>query len=201
MKIQMINNFSRIEEKLKVIPHCYKQKLGRHRSKKKNFIQYFGLLNLKRTPIPLLKHIKSNAEFYINNKITFIFYGDRTKLLKFKLQFNRYEKQLIKFSSNIPYNESLSLLFIDANFDYSPFLPSKLIEYFSYEKPIIGITPVNSESMNILNEYGHFSVSEENLDILPSLILEILNKKKKIWPAPKKYNIQNITKEWVEIIG
>jgi glycosyltransferase involved in cell wall biosynthesis len=65
---------------------------------------------------------------------------------------------VVRFFRTVPYRESLELLnsadvllLIDApSGEASPFLPSKLIDYLMFAKPILGITPVRGASAELL---------------------------------------------------
>jgi glycosyltransferase involved in cell wall biosynthesis len=50
------------------------------------------------------------------------------------------------------------LLVIDADFADSPFLPSKVVDYLMFDKPIFGLSPVNSATSRVLNGIGYATV-------------------------------------------
>jgi hypothetical protein len=67
------------------------------------------------------------------------------------------------------YNEVLEyyknadiLLLIDNLVELNVFFPSKLCEYFSYQKPIIGIVPIKSTAYNHLKISNHTFVTPDN---------------------------------------
>ncbi|EPR37235.1 hypothetical protein dsx2_1178 [Desulfovibrio sp. X2] len=71
---------------------------------------------------------------------------------------------LIEFHPTVPYLDSLALqsradwlLLVDAPSPDGPsvFLPSKLIDYFGSDKPILGVTPIPGTSARVLAEAGH----------------------------------------------
>jgi hypothetical protein len=66
---------------------------------------------------------------------------------------------------NILLSKADALLIIDALESKGIFTPSKLCEYFSFQKPIIAITSKESVTSDFLSETGHlcFDVGEEDL--------------------------------------
>ena len=69
-------------------------------------------------------------------------------------------------TQKVPYLESLSvmrsadvLLVIDAPLEVSPFFPSKLADYMGANRPILGITPAQGATADILRRLGQTTVS------------------------------------------
>ena len=95
-----------------------------------------------------------------------------------------------------------AFLLIDANIQNSPFFPSKLVEYFAFTKPIIAITPENSETHKLLKETGHFLLQESNLNIIPEILIKIKSQNYKInTKITQKYELSNILNMWKDIIN
>jgi hypothetical protein len=64
---------------------------------------------------------------------------------------------IVRFEDLVPYRRSLELLrnadvllLIDATVSSSPFLPSKLVDYLTFQRPILGITPQEGVSADLL---------------------------------------------------
>lgn len=68
------------------------------------------------------------------------------------------------------------LLIIDAPSDHGPslFLPSKLIDYLPLRKPILGITPVEGPSADLLRELGYPVVDPRNVAGIAQLLQELV---------------------------
>jgi len=69
--------------------------------------------------------------------------------------------EVVRFEDMVPYRRSLELLgsanvllLIDAAMDSSPFLPSKLVDYLTFQRPILGITPQDGVSADLLQRLG-----------------------------------------------
>lgn len=65
--------------------------------------------------------------------------------------------EIVRFDDTVPYQHSLELLksadvllLIDAAMDSSPFLPSKLVDYLPFQRPILGITPQEGVAADLL---------------------------------------------------
>lgn len=72
------------------------------------------------------------------------------------------------------------LLLIDApSHGTSPFLPSKLVDYLIFRKPIIGLTPARGASANLLRRLKCPVVDPADLPGIGAAILELLN----LWQA------------------
>jgi len=210
MKKQYTNLYPDIGSRVMVIPHCYKSIIDNPGNNKNQFhiIRYFGILNTTRNPYCLLKFINKHSEYFKQKKIIFEFIGDLSIMLKYKLRSMKYDKNIISFLDKIDYkkvpnkmNESFALLLLDANFSTSPFFPSKLVEYLSYKIPIIGITPVGSETEHILKKSGHLAISEEKIEKIIPFLSERL-KSSSFRPLNiDQYNIKNISNLWINLIN
>ena len=68
------------------------------------------------------------------------------------------------------------LLIIDAPAEDGPslFLPSKLVDYLPLRKPILGITPLQGPSADLLNELGYPVVDPRDVDGIAKLIQELI---------------------------
>jgi glycosyltransferase involved in cell wall biosynthesis len=206
-KYQMF--FSQYKEKIFCIPHSFEKNINQETDIPKNdvkYVRYIGSLNDERSPVPLLKHLIDNKSFYEEKGYRFEFIGNLSKSLQkqiIKLDLPDY----VKFKKNIPYKEvdlhikkSFALLVVDANFKESLFLPSKLVEQLPYNKPLIGITPKNSETERVLTMIGHFSMQHDGLNSLPDVLLKIETRKEPNISTIEDFSISNIGRLWRNLI-
>lgn len=66
------------------------------------------------------------------------------------------------------------LLLIDAPADTSVFLPSKIVDYFLLDKPILGLTPHNGASARVLMASGHHVAPPNDQEAIYKLLVMIL---------------------------
>jgi len=66
------------------------------------------------------------------------------------------------------------LLVMDANFPRSPFLPSKVVDYLMFDKPILGLTPADSATCRFLKGIGYRSVEPNDVRAIRAMILNLL---------------------------
>jgi len=185
-------------EKTEVIPHCFDLKDYPESEKSdsdKFVISYIGAFYEKRNPemlfMALNKLIKKNP----NIKEKFI-----VKLIGAANDYAGYSEEKIKqmgikydLANNIEilpvveYKESLRLMklsdclvVIDADIPNSPFLPSKVIDYAGSGNPILGITPKDSPTAQVLEKLGYGSFSYEEVDKLKDYLADIIINKNKI---------------------
>lgn len=76
---------------------------------------------------------------------------------------------VVRFTGRVPFAESARyawsadvLLVIDAPADESLFLPSKLVDYLPLGKPILGITPENGASADLIRSLGYPVVAPDD---------------------------------------
>lgn len=145
-------------------------------------LSYIGNFYGKRSPEDLFKAIElaqvqmPGLDKYIN----FHFFGKMPgKYLTMISQLNI--NKLVFCHGEIPYHDSQKemaradvLINIDAPSDTNVFLPSKIIEYLAYEKPILAITPDKGTVNRILSEYGHICVQNNNYSLLNEILLRIV---------------------------
>lgn len=81
-----------------------------------------------------------------------------------------------------------ALVVIDAMGEDNICFPSKICDYFLFNKPIIGITPQRSVTRNILTESGHICCDESEYKQIASVIYEsFINRSNKGWMFDKNY--------------
>jgi hypothetical protein len=96
-------------------------------------------------------------------------------------EYRNIPEGLINLISTVSYKESLELMrtseiliIIDAPADLSVFLPSKLVDYLTYDRPIIGFTPKGA-SLDLITKCGGYCAdptdSRAGADVLERAIL------------------------------
>ncbi len=71
--------------------------------------------------------------------------------------------------------EANLLLVIDAPFEMSPFLPSKLVDYVGANKPIFGITPPGT-SQKLIEEMGFLVAPPHNIQDIADKLVQMIEK-------------------------
>lgn len=151
-------------KKISVTPHSYDASLmpqqGVARTSKHLNLVYTGDLYGLRSPEAMIRAL---AKVRDNDKLRIKIAGSvRNKRNHEKLADELGVSRLIEFVGQLNYQDSLRLaaaadvlLLIDAP---SPkenlFLPSKLIDYLMFNKPILGITPLQGASAELLRRLG-----------------------------------------------
>lgn len=173
-------------KKAYVLPHSYDPESIRKTDyikdeKKPCRISYVGNFYGKRTPEDLFKAIEIAMlkKPDLENLISFQFFGSMPS--KYVSMINVKElSKLVTYHGEISYQESQNemskadaLINIDAPGDINVFLPSKIIEYLAFDKPIIALTPSKGTVNRIMNEYGHISVQNGDYTLLSQIILRI----------------------------
>jgi hypothetical protein len=89
----------------------------------------------------------------------------------------------VVFQDQVPYLESLqiaasadALLLIDAPSSMpSPFLPSKLVDYLMFKKPVLGLTPKEGASADLLRLLECPVVSPDDVPAIVTVLSDLLN--------------------------
>lgn len=150
-------------DKVRVIPHAYDRRYKPETSLTQNdklHLMYSGNFYGIRTPLPLLNALQLlTPEQRAQIKVTFVgnmhfTHGQTVEEMGLS--------DVIHMQGLEPYGESLNLantadvlLLIDAPSEQSVFLPSKLVDYMMLEKPILGITPPDGESADLVRNLGY----------------------------------------------
>ena len=71
------------------------------------------------------------------------------------------------------YNSSDFFLVIDAAAERNIFFPSKLMDYFYFRKPIIGITPSAGVTSDLLRDSGNIAIPSGDIETLTEIIKQI----------------------------
>lgn len=166
------------------LPHCfdlelYKQKIKTNKTK--YVIRCLGAFYGKRSPEPFFKAIEyiANYKKELLEDVLIEFYGidDKRKRLieKYPLA-----QKFIKLFKGVNYSESLNkmqsadcLVSIDAPLNFSPFFPSKLVDYMGSNSCIFSISP-NGSANNIIDYVGGVTADISNLDDIIKKMIYIL---------------------------
>jgi glycosyltransferase involved in cell wall biosynthesis len=118
---------------------------------------------------------------------------------------------MVKFTGLLPHAQTQAitaqadvLLVIDApNLEASVFLPSKLVDYLPFYKPIIGITPLQGASAELIQRLGCPVASPNDTDAIMQILAELVE----AWKAgtlsvndsypsvASEYDIRNTTRQ------
>lgn len=202
--------------KAKYIPHMF---LNYHKSKKRScynqtfILRHIGSLYARRSPEILLKTvIKLNKVFDTQNKkIVIEFIGRAERICKNLIL--RYSKKYpyIKYVSPVPKKRadhlkktSDCLVVLDVNMKQSPFFLSKIPDYFSYQKPILGITTKGSEVERVLKMTGHMVAYYHDISSIINIVKPfIINRKKGDYKFKEtdKFKKDIVYKQWKNVIN
>ncbi len=208
----MKDKYSKItnDHSIKYIPHAFVplKETGRKVTNKgnENIIRHIGSLYKLRSPMPLINHILEFEQYYSRNSYIFEFVGRIGKDIRKQIRSIAGLPDIIRIRGSVSQKESYDLmqsadilLLIDADIEESTFLPSKLVEYLSFNKFIIGITPENSETERVLNLTGNKALHYNELDKLPAILENIPGRKHK--PEIDFFSINNVVQMWVDLIS
>lgn len=105
---------------------------------------------------------------------------------------------------NVYYQESDLFLAIDGVNYVNLFFPSKILKYFLYQKPILGITPENSVLSYELKNSGHFSLRNDDINGIANYLFNaitdydsLMNFDKNYW---KHFSTESIMATYVNIV-
>ena len=159
---------SEMGSKAQVIPHGYDRDLLKHirksdRQDSRLQLVHTGNLYGLRTPWGILNALsKLKHERRLNYDLEIVFVGRAKGRRKFIRFCEQQGLKHVRFIDTLPYMDSLQvaagadvLLIIDAPVDSeSVFLPSKLMDYMIFDKPILGLTPDRGVVASLLDELG-----------------------------------------------
>ena len=137
-----------------------------------------------RTPETLLRAVATlNAEQPLAGVLDIAFVGP------FVTGFERQARSLgvervVRFQDRVPAGDAQSiaasadvLLVVDAPTDGpSPFLPSKLVDYLAFRKPILGITPHDGASASLLRRIGGSIASPDDEAAVLTVVRDLLQR-------------------------
>lgn len=137
-----------------------------------------------RTPEPLLEALRRlNQRHQLHDQLEVLLagaYNERYEALAPRMGL----EGVVRVRGTIPYRESLELLngadvllVIDApSSEASAFLPSKLIDYLMFAKPILGITPLRGASAELLRSLDCPVVAPEDIAGIARAVEELLER-------------------------
>jgi hypothetical protein len=146
-------------------------------------MRHIGNFYGHRTPQPLfsaLAFIQATNPHVLDQLVIDLVGNIPQRMLRSK-EYESIPKGLINIIPTVSYKESLELmrttdvlLIIDAPADLSVFLPSKLIDYLTHDRPIIGFTPKGA-SLDLITKCGGYCAdptdSRAGADVLERAIL------------------------------
>jgi hypothetical protein len=164
--------------KIFVVPHTYDHEIlsrikGSPRTPGKLHIVHTGNLYALRRPHAVLRALRRLINEHsgeIAVTATFIgAYAQEDEALARELGIDPY----VKFLPAKPFIESLQLaaaadflLLIDTPTEEGIFLPSKVVDYFLLEKPILGITPTQGATADALRRTGHYVAPPDDAEAI-----------------------------------
>lgn len=117
---------------------------------------------------------------------------------------------IFNFIGEVSYVESMNymvksslLVLIEEESDESLFFPSKLTDYLSLQKPILGIVPKNCVSREILQQNGHSCFEYSDIDDIANYIKifpNIVNSPEKINSKVSELYTENVISTYLEAI-
>ncbi len=124
--------------------------------------------------------------------------------------------ELVEFLGAVPFRKSQELaaladvlLLIDApSLEPSVFLPSKLVDYLALKKPILGVTPTDGASADLLREIGEPIVDPGDIGGIAQAISDLRDRWRSstlgVTPefiqAARRYHIRNTTRELSDLL-
>jgi len=170
-----------IQKKMRILPHSYDPRLltqqnknTRKKDKNRKIIRHIGALYGKRTPLPFFKGLYSLLEKkpHLAHSLCFEFVGPIDEEFKKHLNIYQFPENVVTIKPPVSYQASLiamkeadGLLLIDAPAKENIFLPSKVIDYISCDKLILGLTPVGTTE-KILTKYGAVICSPNDIEAI-----------------------------------
>jgi hypothetical protein len=197
---------SGVRRRSSVIPHCYDPELiptsfPSPKNSKLTFTYTGGFYYGIRTPLPLFNAIRNilEKEPDIQNFINIQIVGRLHKHYQDAIVKLGIEK-VVSAGGVVPYLESLKyiqnadvLLVIDAPSEGpSVFLPSKLIEYVGFKKPILGITPLKGASASLIKRLGGIVVAPDDIAGIEEGVLTFYQKFKADGLSDYSYSDEDI---------
>lgn len=205
-----------------ILPHCFDPSvISTHKKKSRPKHQQLrivctGNLYSQRSPDSLLKAIKMlSEEINLSEILKFDFFGGSHLYYKEKVREIELE-DVVEFHPTVPYFDSLKLLgeadvllVIDApSKKASPFLPSKLVDYLMYSRPILGLSPLKGTSADLLRQLGCYIIAPDNVPGIIKVVKEIIIAWKKdtltvstpFKEIAARYHVDKISEECERII-
>jgi len=203
------------KKKIFVLNHISPKSLSKKQNKNEKIIfRYLGNLYVDRSPITIFKAIDflKQSNPCLNEKIKIEFIGDFQFLsTKIKNEIKKYNhlRDVIIFKKKVSYKKSLDLmrnsdvLIVIDSFSKNKnlFFPSKLADYLTTNKTIIGITG-NGETKNFLKRTNGYIFNHHQFKKLAVFIDDVI-KKKKVRKIKRilDYTGNSVKDKFIEIIN
>ena len=181
-------------------------------SNDKIIISHIGTLSKERRPVVFFDALKRLRETDPNlfeklqvNIVGHITETDRELIRKDNLSSIITVTGHISEQECVQYYESSDLfLIIDIDCHPNLFYPSKLLKYFCYQKPIIGITTDNSVVANELKKTHNHIFKYNDYESLSAFLAKIIEKPSMAYTNDTEYyklfEVNKITSEYLELI-
>ena len=185
--------------KAHVLPHAFEAGLYPDAKPGGNelVLRYVGNFYGNRGPEPLYRAllVLREREPELFGRIRVELVGDISPRHRQSAAFDGLPPGTVRIVPPVDYRKSLELmrsadllLSIDAPFESSVFLPSKLVDYIGAERPILGITPPGAAA-RVIREMGgwvaHPDNPEEIADALKSALAESASNRGASWGNPE----------------
>jgi glycosyltransferase involved in cell wall biosynthesis len=172
----------RMATKSLVLPHSFDPTMYRsiHDGHNGIIVRYVGNFYGRRKPDPLIKAVQQlyRERPEVLQGVTIEFVGGIRRIPTSLL--DALPATLIRFVPSVDYKTSLALmesadllLVIDAPFEQSVFLPSKLIDYIGAQRPILAITPPGT-SAKLVSDLGGLVAHPKNIGGVAEMLAESL---------------------------
>lgn len=174
-------------------------------------IAYVGGLSRERSIEPLLHMLHCLKTAGINaGQLVFEFVGEDSKDAANAL--NAEIPGIARSMGKVGYIESLrymrqadALLIIDANLQESPYFPSKLADYYGAGVPVLGISPANSCTTEMLRQLDMPVYDYGHLDACAAFIAAVATGSSQLPVIPKqkilRFSAANVAKEFEHIVA
>lgn len=209
------NLYKKYKKKIYILNHISPKPLLKKENKNKKItFRYLGSLYEDRSPIIILKAIDflKKKEPYLNEKMKIEFFGNFDFLSsKIKNEIKKFIhlSDIVSFKKKVSYKKSLSLmrnsdvLIVIDSFSKNKnlFFPSKLVDYMTTNKTIIGITG-DGETKNFLKKIDGYIFNHYQFKKLAILIDDIIRKKKvRIIKKNFDYTSDSVKDKFIEIVN
>ena len=205
-----------IKDKIHTLPFCYSKSMmagieSRGKKRETIILSYVGSRFKQRNlqdVILAVKQLKDEG-FKDIERLRIRIYGNKFDPDDTLIDDNGLSS-IFEWHGVVP-EESLSKIYMDSDLFIvidSPgkmniFFPSKLMDYFYFQKPIIGITPLNGVTSDYLNASGNIAISNGDIESIKEILKvicvqgpEFINNDKGFW---KSFNPEKIGADFLKI--
>jgi glycosyltransferase involved in cell wall biosynthesis len=186
LDLVMLKYPSEWREKAQIVPHSFDPQRYPLRAKSvdsKLIVRYIGVFYGHRTPKPLfdaLRHMASRQPSTLAD-VRFELIGWMDDATLSASGVGDLSDGLVSIQPPVNYQESLSLMvsadglvLVDAQWQNSIFLPSKLIDYIGAGRPILGITP-RGTAATLIDQLGGWVADSSDVTAMAEVIAAFLS--------------------------